>query len=373
MSPESLRNAGFGDIPEDLGAPAALPCPRRTLLEQGDRPVPAPIALDRESPTVVYGGPGRGSITWVVMDVLPEAEGEDLPLDSTFRRDFSIEEMKSWCEKNAHCVGFSHWADGRDMFHSAGWFYPKERDSGFDEDSVVWVKNKYDEQVWHWYYIKERAQLKADTALPPQVLAATSLINHDATFSPLPAESVVPFLEARGFTAMDIDANAWRLASHLQWCRWMPTFVANVRCHEEVGAHTWYTVEGTLTTPDCEQSVSWKAPRRLTHLRELHDLLKLEMGSKAYGATFVDSSGNRIQFANRGGFPGTTSRLDAWFCALAIWMNAGGLSPVAVGIVLHFLRAPPLDFTADCEAQDCEQQWPPDPQSPHPCQPAHLR
>jgi hypothetical protein len=48
-------------------------------------------------------------------------------------------------------------------------------------------------------------------------------------------------------------------------------------------------------------------------------------------------------FAHKGGMPGTTARLDAWFQALAVCINWGSASPSLVATVLHYTEAPEPD------------------------------
>jgi len=271
---------------------------------------------------------------------------------------------------NGHCVG------------KDGSFFPKERGTGFREDTCTYVNDQNPSEVWHWYYLRERAQgvqatQEQERQLP--VASHTSLINHDATFKPLADVSVAPFLEARGFTA--IDAMQWRLAETLDWQHWMPHVIFSIKCHEEAGPHTWYAVQTELVSPDSGRKLAWKAPRRLVHLRELHDHLKKLLGSEFYDKMFVDRTGARVQFALRGGVSGTTSRLHCWFAALAAAMNAGRVSPIVVALVLHFLRAPPVPSDEEDVGETVEEAvWSPSfrfeaedvPTSPHPHQTGEL-
>lgn len=113
-----------------------------------------------------------------------------------------------------------------------------------------------------------------------------------------------------------------------------PELCATVKKHREVDGHTLCIVKCSLA---CNWfRVTWEAPRRLKHLRQsLHDPLKQTMGPHIYARHFAGAP-----FACRGGLPGTTARLSAWFGALAHCMNTGGCSPADVSFVLQFLDTP---------------------------------
>lgn len=303
------------------------------------------------------------SLTWVVVDGLPANEGEDLVLDACDIASFDVEDMKRWCEGSGHCVGFAYWVEGRGKFPLSLCFHPKEKDTGFDEHSAVWKAEK----AWQWYYIRERAQAAGGEEEAQEVAAvesmSTSLINHDHSFKPLSPTLMASFLEARGFPT--IGPGSWRLVDLQEWQSQMPHLFCSVVSHEEAGAHTWYSLQCQLKIPNCTEGLSWLAPRRLVHMREFHDRLKVELGTEAYLQVFVDEAGQRIHFANRGGLVGTTARLNAWFCALVAAINAGHATPSLVAMLLHFLRAPSLDTQERDRASTTD---PDNSESPHPCQ-----
>jgi len=320
--------------------------------------------------------PASRTITWVHVEALPEIEGDDLVFDRQTAQDIDVESMKRWCESNSHCVGFAHWAGKRKSFHIEGFVFPKERHTGFDERTVVWVKDKYPGQVWHWYYIKERAHSnRVDIDGPSTVVSSTSLINANAAYVPLADGTIPEYLLERGFAAL--DTITWALAGPSEWAHRMPVVRFAVRNHEEAGSHTWYTLEACFYTPDCTQRQAWKAPRRLLHVRQFRDHLRSSLGKEGYNRIFTTNTGERVPFAARGGVPGTTLKLDAWLCALANTINDGATTPAVVAATLHFLRAPPLADDAECERSPsqvvdsspvCSPMAASD-VSPHPCQP----
>mmetsp|Transcript_106406 Transcript_106406/g.297974 ORF Transcript_106406/g.297974 Transcript_106406/m.297974 type:complete len:383 (-) Transcript_106406:255-1403(-) len=284
--------------------------------------------------------PPSRQCTWVHVATLPEDEGDDLPMDPEDRRSFDIEAAKRWCESNAHCVGFAHWADKRNVFHFDGWIYPKERSTGFDERTCSWASEKYEGEVWHWYYIKERARSSEAGQAVSKPRSKTTLINGDARYEPLSKEAVPSYLADRGYAAL--DTLTWALVGPSEWENRMPVVAFSVTRHEEAGAHTWYTVEAELAAIDGSARQRWKAPRRLLHMRQFHDYLKQLLSADGYDRIFSSCAGGRVPFASRGGMPGTTSKLHTWLCALANAVNDGRTTPAVVAATLHFLRAPVL-------------------------------
>eukprot|EP00928_Gymnodinium_smaydae_P020197 TRINITY_DN17811_c0_g2_i5.p1 TRINITY_DN17811_c0_g2~~TRINITY_DN17811_c0_g2_i5.p1 ORF type:complete len:239 (+),score=38.13 TRINITY_DN17811_c0_g2_i5:61-717(+) len=112
-----------------------------------------------------------------------------------------------------------------------------------------------------------------------------------------------------------------------------PQLRALVRGHQEMEGHTFYNIQCSLVL--CGSFVlEWEAPRRLLQLREgLHAPLKESLGAVTYKKCF-----RHAHFACRGGLPGTTSRLNAWFQALAELVNSGGCAPGDLAYILQFLR-----------------------------------
>mmetsp|Transcript_87311 Transcript_87311/g.220388 ORF Transcript_87311/g.220388 Transcript_87311/m.220388 type:complete len:160 (+) Transcript_87311:2-481(+) len=144
----------------------------------------------------------------------------------------------------------------------------------------------------------------------------------------------------------------WRLSKPRDWANLMPAVSFSVKKHEEAGAHTWYAIESELVMPHSQQKLAWQAPRRLAHLRDFHDHLKAVLGKENYDNVFLDRAGCRVHFANRGGVPGTTARLDSWLSALAVAINYHRTSPTVVALVLHFLRAPSLSVDAEGQKEE---------------------
>jgi len=161
---------------------------------------------------------------------------------------------------------------------------------------------------------------------------------HEASMAftkPLTMAAVPGFLNVYGFEAE--DASAWGparepLGSQLQ---------LRVVEHLEVDGLTWYCIECALERPSIA-TLHWRAPRRLSHFQAfLHGPIKEVLGD-AYVRLFDDAC-----FAQRGGLPGTTRRLDAWCGRLAQHLNLRQLSPVVCGLTLHFL-GPPLTWSPGC-------------------------
>jgi len=114
-----------------------------------------------------------------------------------------------------------------------------------------------------------------------------------------------------------------------------PTLALSVNGHEERGSHTYYDVHCWFVAKKPSLHLEWLAQRRLASLREeLHDIVKNELG-KSYGDVF-----GKAPFAKRGGFAGTTLRLQRWLEVLAACVNDGTAPPALVAQVLLFLGAP---------------------------------
>ncbi|CAJ1426377.1 unnamed protein product [Effrenium voratum] len=116
-----------------------------------------------------------------------------------------------------------------------------------------------------------------------------------------------------------------------------PTVAFEVSGHEERAGHTWYQLNCFLTLTGAPSSLSWKTEKRLSSLREeMHDRVKEALGQN-YASHFA-----KTPFAMKGGLPGTTARLNAWFGALGSVMNKGEAPPSLVAVILQFLEVPEL-------------------------------
>lgn len=106
--------------------------------------------------------------------------------------------------------------------------------------------------------------------------------------------------------------------------------------HVERAGHTWYLVECMIYNRNGwadRTNSSWRAPRRLSQLRALHDVLKENLGA-AYDGHF-----RRAQFASHGGPPGTTGRLNVWLGTLARLINECEISPANAAMAFKFFGA----------------------------------
>eukprot|EP00930_Biecheleria_cincta_P100840 TRINITY_DN92465_c0_g1_i1.p1 TRINITY_DN92465_c0_g1~~TRINITY_DN92465_c0_g1_i1.p1 ORF type:complete len:278 (+),score=44.22 TRINITY_DN92465_c0_g1_i1:50-883(+) len=145
-------------------------------------------------------------------------------------------------------------------------------------------------------------------------------------FEPLAPVAVPAFLQAFGYVTQD----------GATWCTVPASTILRMEVdgHEEIDGHTWYSMSCELRD-SIEARTSWKTRRRLASLREdLHDRVKEHLG-KDYAEHFV-----KTPFAIKGGLPGTTARLGAWFQTLAELVNDGRASPTVVALLLQYLEAP---------------------------------
>jgi len=85
--------------------------------------------------------------------------------------------------------------------------------------------------------------------------------------------------------------------------------------------------------------MAWDAPRRLAHLRPLHDDLKASMGKQRYVQLFKASP-----FGIRGAPPGTSKRLHAWTQRLAECVNENMIPPWLMMRIFMSLEAPSASF-----------------------------
>eukprot|EP00931_Biecheleriopsis_adriatica_P043489 TRINITY_DN24868_c0_g1_i1.p1 TRINITY_DN24868_c0_g1~~TRINITY_DN24868_c0_g1_i1.p1 ORF type:complete len:372 (-),score=74.12 TRINITY_DN24868_c0_g1_i1:105-1220(-) len=201
---------------------------------------------------------------------------------------------------------------------------------------------------------------------PPESEELTSLP------SVLSGRQVTAYLEPYGYLAH----------TPLDWKSWtVPELVVRVTGHTCSGGHTLYNLECSLwrsgqrrraaaasslpfaglKSAECESSSSlstaatgesigasedaaeaeeppwltWRAARRLAHLREgLHDSVKRQLGS-SYETYFC-----RVPFAHRLRPSGTTARLDAWCGRLAYCISTKLVSPAVTAETLRLLGAP---------------------------------
>jgi len=180
----------------------------------------------------------------------------------------------------------------------------------------------------------ESLNLKDKANLDPDTLA----------FTPLVPLAYAAYLDAYGYEAS--GPKSWKVTPCTDSSK-SPQITLGIPGHEEVDGHTKYFVECSLSIPSFP-SLSWKVKRRLSQLREhFHSHIKTELGEKTYDRVFGEA-----RFASHGGLPGTTSRLDNWFSALAACINRGQAPPSVIAIVLHFLEAPPGEADRDREVDD---------------------
>lgn len=140
---------------------------------------------------------------------------------------------------------------------------------------------------------------------------------------------VVPYLAPYGYCAASPEE--WVSSSSQESKAQLELSVVG---HSEQGGHTLYHVQCRLEA-DGLISLHWVVQRRLGQIRDsLHDAVKNEMG-KSYADAFAYAP-----FAMRGGFGGTTQRLQKWFQALAACVSKGLAPPALVAQLLLFLDTP---------------------------------
>ncbi|CAE8649476.1 unnamed protein product, partial [Polarella glacialis] len=148
-------------------------------------------------------------------------------------------------------------------------------------------------------------------------------------FEPLAPLAVPSYLEAYGYSARDAEAWLARPGSLAQ-----PKLSLAVLGHEERDGHTLYLIACAVAEEGLPP-LDWQVGKRLTSLREdLHDSVK-----EAFGENYARHFAN-TPFALKGGLPGTTARLSAWFASLAALANSGEAGPSVVALVLQFLEVP---------------------------------
>jgi len=150
-------------------------------------------------------------------------------------------------------------------------------------------------------------------------------------------EGVPEFLHAYGYRAT--DASTWLVAPPGTGSEPAPRLELHVTGHEDRRRQTWYTIVCTLERHGCTR-LEWRARRRVSILRdELYSRVKFEIG-QCKGFSPAARHFEDVPFALKGGLPGTTTRLDSWFGALAVCINTGGALPATVARVVQFLEAP---------------------------------
>eukprot|EP00927_Polykrikos_kofoidii_P015162 TRINITY_DN16726_c0_g1_i1.p1 TRINITY_DN16726_c0_g1~~TRINITY_DN16726_c0_g1_i1.p1 ORF type:complete len:365 (-),score=63.90 TRINITY_DN16726_c0_g1_i1:65-1159(-) len=156
--------------------------------------------------------------------------------------------------------------------------------------------------------------------------------------------AVVPYLKGYGYKAVDPETWHPMLEDQEAGVLRNPQLSVVVAGHEEVLGHTWYVLACTLELPKTDSVVTacsqldWKAERRLVQLREgLHDRVKALLGETQYGLIFADA-----RFAPKGGLPGTSMRLNAWFAALTTAINTCRGPPSLTALTIQFLNIPEL-------------------------------
>lgn len=143
----------------------------------------------------------------------------------------------------------------------------------------------------------------------------------------LAAGEVRGFLEPYGYDAE--DDKTWGSGSR-------PKLTISLHQHKEFGDTTQYEVVCVVEPEGDKKPVKWATLRRLKHLREgLHDPIKVSLGDHDYKEYF-----GQTPFAHKGGPPGTSKRLSAWFESLAHAVNAGVLSPMTVSKIARVLDGP---------------------------------
>jgi len=271
----------------------------------------------------------------------PDNEGDDVRIDTSV----DVDGMQKWCKDNVQCVGASHPPHIPPQIRSSDKGILPQRPSEarqrfIPEDGGSGVCSQIASSAcdadwdWDWYFIEDMPQpiQAAKQEGPP-----TRLVNNPSSkFRPLPDRDVVHYLQERGFSAL--DCACWQLSDFSRWEKQMPSLSMSVSVHEEAGAHTWYSVECSLTK--CSRSRRWVVPRRLKQLRHLRNAIAASLGEKTYRRLFRDEHGVRICFARRGAPRGTTSRLDSWLGQLSYIVNSAQAPPTVIALVLYFLHSP---------------------------------
>mmetsp|Transcript_93037 Transcript_93037/g.165479 ORF Transcript_93037/g.165479 Transcript_93037/m.165479 type:complete len:262 (+) Transcript_93037:63-848(+) len=105
--------------------------------------------------------------------------------------------------------------------------------------------------------------------------------------------------------------------------------------HVEERGNTVYSIRCGLHVPDNEKKMlTWVCKHRLCEMREQFNDVVMKALDTEYAAF------DETPFALRGGLPGTTARLVAWFETLAKVINAGGFSHQIAAQLMNSLQGP---------------------------------
>lgn len=148
----------------------------------------------------------------------------------------------------------------------------------------------------------------------------------------LAADWNLSFFEVSAKTASNVDTMLRAIALELP----VPSKLSvQVTGHEEDEGSTWYQLQCSSTPSGCEQ-VNWCTRMRLCKIREcMHHPVK-EALADLYPQYFADTP-----FARRGGLPGSTARLQAWFASLGKCIEEEALSNRIFTELVQILGAPP--------------------------------
>jgi len=141
-----------------------------------------------------------------------------------------------------------------------------------------------------------------------------------------------------------IDADMWADPEGFDG---IPELVMRVTRNEKVSSATYYEIDAALHARGSKEPfLKWTCMRTLAILRvHIHDLVERNLGSEVYKKHFKGTP-----FAARGGFSGTTARLDAWFKTCGICASLALLRPKVIADILTLLEAP-------TNANDRLQDW----------------
>lgn len=140
------------------------------------------------------------------------------------------------------------------------------------------------------------------------------------------------FFEVSAKTGSNVDAMLCAIALELS----VPSKLSvQVTGHEEDEGSTWYQLQCSSTPSGCEQ-VNWCTRMRLCKVREcIHHPVK-EALADLYPQYFADTP-----FARRGGLPGSTARLQAWFASVGKCIEEEALPERIFTELVQILAAPP--------------------------------
>eukprot|EP00444_Apocalathium_aciculiferum_P010700 CAMPEP_0183388644 /NCGR_PEP_ID=MMETSP0370-20130417/4263_1 /TAXON_ID=268820 /ORGANISM="Peridinium aciculiferum, Strain PAER-2" /LENGTH=246 /DNA_ID=CAMNT_0025567641 /DNA_START=35 /DNA_END=773 /DNA_ORIENTATION=- len=173
--------------------------------------------------------------------------------------------------------------------------------------------------------------MRRASSAPKQQLGLCNAATDDGVFDTLP-----PYLGKFGYLAESgAEGTHWKGDVSEATLQAHPQLEIHVTGHAESEGHTQYLLHCSLSVSGVRR-LDWPLQKRLRILREeLHCPIKEQLSPEIYEQYF-----GRTPFAHKGGFPGTTARLDSWCSALAECTNARGCSPGMVAMVLNVLEAP---------------------------------